>query len=185
MNYLRSVQHYETGFEDGRRQAQSERRNGSVITTLGAFFFRILFLIVLISPGLFCAYFILAAVKRDNAPLTGWTYGWTFVAVVFALECMVFFLKGWGIALQKRNSIIWIIPWIICLFYGFALPVYGIHLFGYNLFKPVPGNPTGTLNLITWVVAGVMGIYIYSRFRFKRATVSIWARWAFQMGKSL
>jgi len=28
-----------------------------------------------------------------------------------------------------------------------------------------------------------MGIYIYSRFHFKRATVPIWTRWAFQIGK--
>jgi len=53
------------------------------------------------------------------------------------------------------------------------------------LFKPAPGNPTGTLNLITWVVAGLMGIYIYSRFHFKRPTVPIWTRWAFQIGKGL
>ena len=183
MNYLRSVQHYETGFEDGRRQAQSDRRNGSVMTTLFGFVFRIFFFIVLISPGILCAYFILATVKHRNAHLTGSTYGWTFVAVVYALECVAFFLKGWGIALQKRNSILWIIPWVICMFYGFAFPVYVLHFFTYNLFKPVPGNPTETLNLITWVVAGLMGIYIYSRFHFKRATVPIWTRWAFQIGK--
>jgi hypothetical protein len=185
MNYLRSVQHYEAGFEDGRRQAQSERRNGSVMTTLVACFFRIFLFIVLISPGLFCAYFILAAVKHDNAHLTGWTYGWTFVAVVFVLECGAFFFKGWGIALRKRNSPLWIIPWVICAFYGFALPVYGIHIVCYDLLKPVPGNPTGTLNLITWIVAGLIGIYIYSRFHFKRPTVPMWARWAFQTGKGL
>jgi hypothetical protein len=178
MNYLRSVQHYETGFEDGRRQAQSDRRNGSVMTTLVAFFFKTFFLIALFCPGIFCAYFILAAVKHYNAHLTGWTYGWTFIAVVFALESVVFFMKGWGIALRKRNSALWIIPWVICAFYGFALPVYVIHIFGYNLFKPVPGNPTSTLNLITWVVAGLMGIYIYSRFYFKRSHVPGWAGWA-------
>jgi hypothetical protein len=185
MNYLRSVQHYETGFEDGRRQALLDRRSGSVMTTLVTSFFRIFLLIVLVSPGLFCAYFILAAVKHDNVHLTGWTYGWTFVAVVYGLECGMFFLKGWGVALQKRNSPLWIIPWIVCLFYGFALPVYGIHIFGYNMFKPAPGNPVSTLNLITWVAAGLMGIYIYSRFHFKRPAVPMWTRWAFQMGKSL
>ena len=185
MNYLRSVQHYETGFEDGRRQAQSERRSGPVMTTLAARFFRIFLLIVLISPGLFCAYFILAAVKRDDAHLTGLTYGWTFVAVVFVLECVVFFLKGLGISLKRRNSPLWIVPWLICAFYGFGLPVYVVHIFGYNLFRPVPGSPTGILNLITWVVAGLIGIYIFSRFHFKRATVPIWTRWAFRMGKSL
>jgi uncharacterized membrane protein YuzA (DUF378 family) len=185
MNYLRSVQHYETGFEDGRRQAQSERRHGSVMTTLVASFFRIFFLIVLMSPGLFSAYFILAAVKHDNAHLTGWTYGWTFVAVVFVLECGMFFLKGCGMALQKRNSPIWIIPWVICALYGFALPVYGIHIFGYNLFKPVLGNPTGTLNLVTWVVAGLAGIYVYSRFHFTRPNVPRWAGWAHRIGRGL
>lgn len=185
MNYIRSVQHYETGFEDGRRQARSERCTGSVMTTLVASFFRIFFFFVLISPGIFCAYFMLASEKHDNAYMTGWTYGWAFVAAVYVLECVVFFLKGWGIALQKRNSIIWIIPWVICLFYGFAVPVYGIHILGYNLFKPATGNPTDTLNLITWIVAGLIGIYIYSRFHFKRPAVPIWTRWAFQMGKSL
>ena len=185
MNYLRSVQHYETGFEDGKRRAQSDRHSGSLMTTLVACFFRIFFLIVLISPGLFCAYFILAAVKHYNAHLTGWTYGWTFVSIVFVLECVVFFLKGWGIALRKRNSTLWIIPWVICAFYGFALPVYVIHFVGYNLFKPVPGNPTGTLNLITWVAAGLMGIYIYSRFHFKRPHVPRWAGWAHRIGRGL
>jgi len=185
MSYLRSVQHYETGFEDGRRQAQSDSRNGSVMTTLVAFVYKTFFLTLLFCPGVFCTYFILASVKHSNAHLTGWTYGWMFVAVVFVLECVVLFLKGWGIALQKRNNILWIIPWVICAFYGFTLPVYVIHIFGYNLFKPAPGNPTGTLNLITWVVAGLMGIYIYSRFHFKRPTVPIWTRWAFQIGKGL
>lgn len=185
MNYLRSVQHYETGFEDGRRQAQSEGRNGSMMTTLVAFCFKTFFLIVLFCPGIICAYFMLAAVKHFNARLTGWTYGWTFVAVVFVLECVVLFLKGWGIALQKRNSILWIIPWVICAFYGFALPVYVIHIFGYNFFKPAPGNPAGSLNLITWVAAGLMGIYIYSRFHFKRPHVPRWAGWAHRIGRGL
>jgi hypothetical protein len=185
MNYLRSVQHYETGFEDGRRQAQSDRRSGSLMATLVASFFKIFFLIVLISPGLFCAYFILAAVKHDNAHLTGWNYGWTFVAVVYGLECVVFFLKGWGIALRKRNSPLWIIPWVICAFFGFAIPVYGIHIVCYDMLKPVPGSPTGTLNLITWIVAGLMGIYIHSRFHFKRPGVPRWAGWANRIGREL
>lgn len=185
MNYLRSVQHYEAGFEDGRRQAQSERRSGSVMATLIASLFRIFFFFVLIIPGILCAYFILCASKQYNAHSTGWSYGWTFVAIVYMLECLAFFLKGWGIALQKRNSIFWIVPWVICAFYGFAIPVYGIHIFGYNLFKPVPGNPTGTVNLIAWVVAGLMGIYIYSRFHFKRTGVPRWAGWAHRIGRGL
>jgi len=185
MTYLRSVQHYETGFEDGRRQAQSERRSGSVMATLVALFFKTFLLIVLLCPGIFCAYFILALVTQYNAHLIGWTYAWTFITIVYVLECVVFCLKGWGIALKKKNIIFWVIPWLICAFYGFALPVYFVHLFGYNLFKPAPGNPTGTLNLITWVVAGLMGIYIYSRFHFKRPTVPVWTRWAFKIGEGL
>ena len=149
MNYLRFVQHYEAGFEDGRRQAQSDGQSRDLMTTLFSLFFKSFGFAILICPGIFCAYFILAAVKHYNIHLTGWTYGWTFVGVV----------------------------------YGFALPVYVVHIFGYNLFKPAPGNSTAPLDVISWIAAGVLGIYIYSRFQFKRADAPGWAGWAYRIGK--
>jgi hypothetical protein len=185
MNHLESLQHYGTGFEDGKRQAEADKANTALMTTLFSYFFKTIFLIILFSPGILCVYLILDGLRPYIRSLTGWNYGWTFIIIVYVLECGVFFLKGWYIALKKKDNVVWIIPWLICGFYCFALPVFMLHTFIYSLLKPVPGQPTNSLNMISWIVAGIMGIYIYSRYHLQSDTAPRLMGWAYRIGKGL
>jgi len=185
MNHLESIQHYDTGFEDGRRQAGADKASKALMTMLFSYFFKIIFLIILFCPGIFCAYLILDELQRYTGNLTGWNYGLTFITIVYVLECLVFFLKGWCIGLKEKESVIWIIPWLICGFYCFLLPVFMLHTFIYILLKPAPGHSTSTLNVISWVVSGIMGIYIYSRYLLQSDTAPKLMGWSYRIGKRI
>jgi hypothetical protein len=185
MNHLESIQHYATGFEDGKRQAEADKASTALMRTLFSLFFKMVSLIILFCPGILCANLILEGLRHYTRILTGWNYGWVFITIVYVLECLVFFLKGWSIALQKQNNGVWIIPWLICGFYCFALPVFMLHTFLYSLLKPVPGHPTNTVNMISWVVAGIMGIYIYSRYHLQSDTAPRLMGWAYRIGKGV
>ncbi len=183
MNHLESLHRYETGFEDGRRQAEADRASTALMTTIFSFFFRAISLLLLFCPGILCAYLILGALRHYTRNLTGWNYGWTFIAIVYVLECLVFFIKGWCIALQKKGSGIWIIPWLICGCYSFALPVFMLHTFIFMLFKPVPGHPTNEVSMVSWIVGGLIGVYIYSRYHLQSDTAPRLMGWAYRIGK--
>jgi len=185
MNYLESLQHYGTGFEDGKRQAVADRASTSLMTALFSFLFKTIFFIILFCPGILCAYLILEGLRRYTGNLSGWRYGLTFITIVYVLECLVFFLKGWSIALKEKGNVVWIIPWLICGLYCFILPVFMLHTFVYILLKPAPGHPTNTLNLICWLVAGLMGIYIYSRYHLQSDTAPRLMGWSYQIGKRI
>jgi hypothetical protein len=45
--------------------------------------------------------------------------------------------------------------------YCFGLPVFLLHAFINDLLKPAPGYPTNILSIFSWIVAGLMGIYVY------------------------
>jgi len=183
MNHLESLQHYETGFEDGRRQAEAERASMAFMAKIFLFFFRAISFIILFCPGIFSAYLILDELRHYTQNLTGWNYGWAFVTIVYVLECLVFFLKGWSIALRKKGSVVLVIPWLICACYCFALPVFMLHRFLFMLFKPVPGHPTNTVYMVSWVVGGLIGIYIYSRYHLQSDTAPRLMGWAYRIGK--
>jgi hypothetical protein len=185
MNYLESLQHYGTGFEDGKRQAESGKASTALMATLFSYFFKTIFFIILFCPGILNAYLILDGLRHYTRNLTGWNYGGTFITIVYVLECLVFFIKGWCIALKKKDNLVWIIPWLICGFYCFALPVFMLHTFIYILVKPVPGHPTNTLDMISWVVAVLMGIYIYSRYHLQSDTAPRLMGWAYRIGKAV
>jgi len=185
MNHLESIHRYETGFEDGRRQTEAERASTALMTTIFSFFFRTIFLIILSCPGILCAYLILGDLRHYTRNLTGWNYGGAFITIVYVLECGVFFLKGWSIALKEKGNVVWRIPWLICGFYCFALPVFMLHIFFYSLLKPVPGHLFNTLSMVSWVVAGLMGIYIYSRYHLQSDSAPRLMGWAYRIGKAV
>jgi hypothetical protein len=183
MNHFESIQHYGTGFEDGRRQVEADRASTALMTTMFSSFFKLISLIILFCPGILCAYLILGGLRDYTGNLRGWNYGWTFIAIVYVLECLVFFLKGWSIALKKKGSVGWIIPRLICGSYCFGLPVLMLHTFMYLLLKPVTEHPLDTLNMVSWVVAGLMGVYIYSRYHLESDAAPGLVRWAYRMGR--
>jgi hypothetical protein len=150
---------------------------------LFSYFFKAIFFVILFCPGILCAYLILEGLRHYTGNLTGWNYGWAFVTIVYVLECLVFFLKGWGLAMKKKDNAVWIIPWLVCVFYCFALPVLMLHTFVYDLLKPAPGNPTDVLKIVSWTIAGLMGIYIYSRYRWQLDTAPRLMGWAYRIGK--
>jgi hypothetical protein len=183
MNHLESLQHYGTGFEDGKRQAQADKASTALMTSVFSYFFKAILLIILFCPGIICAYLILAGLRHYAKNITGWNYGLTFIGIVYVLECVVFFLKGWFIALKEKGNVLWIIPWLICGFYCFLFPVIMLHTFSYTLLKPAPGDPTETLNMISWVVAGLIGFYIYSRYHLQSDTAPRLMGWSYRIGR--
>jgi len=185
MNHLESLQHYGTGFEDGRRQAEADKASTALMTTMFTMFFKLISLVILLCPSILCAYLILGGLRDYTGNLTGWNYGWSFITIAYVLKCGIFFLKGWCIALKRKGSVIWIIPWFICGSYYFALPVFMLHTFIFILLKPVPGHPTNPLNMISWVVAGLMGIYIYSRYHMQSDMAPRLMGWAYRIGKGV
>jgi hypothetical protein len=185
MNYLKTLQHYEIGFEDGRKQAEADRVSTALMTTVVSIFVKTVLLVILFCPGILCAYFILGGLRPYTGNLTGWNCGGTFITIVYVLECGVFFLKGWSIAGKKKGGVVWIIPWLICGFYCFALPVFMLHPFIFILFKPLPGHPSNTVNMVSWVVAGLMGIYIFSRYHLQSDTAPRLMGWAYRIGKGV
>jgi hypothetical protein len=185
MNHLESLQHYGTGFEDGKRQADADKASAALMTTLFSYFFKMIFFVILLCPGIFCAYLILDGLRHYTRNLTGWNYGWAFITIVYVLECLVFFLKGWCMTLKEKNRGAWILPWFICGCYCFALPVFTLHTFVYMLLKPVPGHSINILNIVSWVVAGLMGIYIYSRYHLQSDTAPKLTGWAYRIGKAV
>jgi hypothetical protein len=185
MNHLESIQQYGTGFEDGRGQVEADKASTALITTVFIMFFKLISLVILFCPGILCAYLILGGLREYIGNLTGWNYGWTFIAIVYVLECLVFFLKGWFITLKEKGRGIWIIPWLICGLYCFVLPVFMMHTFIFILFKPVPGHPTNTLNMVGWVIGGLISIYIYSRYHLQSDTAPKLLAWAYRVGKRI
>jgi hypothetical protein len=183
MNHLESLQHYGTGLEDGKRQAKADKASNALMTLLFSFFFRVFSFIILFCPGIFCAYIILDKLRYNSGNGHGWKYVAAFGAIVYMMECLVFFLKGWFFSLKDKDNGLWVALWIICFLYCFALPALILHTFFYIFFKPATGHATDTLNIISWVLGVLIGIYIYSRYALQSDTAPRLMTWAYRMGK--
>jgi hypothetical protein len=183
MNHLEFLQHYEKGFEDGNRQAAADKVSTTLMTTLFSYFFKMLFVIVLFCPGIISAYLIMNGVQHYSGSLTGWNYAWVLMAIVYILECFIFFIKGLGIKLKKEGSVLLIIPWLIGGLYCFGFPVFILHTFIFDLLRQVPGHPTNILSIFSWIVSGLMGVYIYSKYHWQLDTAPRCMGWVYRIGK--
>lgn len=169
--------------EEIKRQAEAEKAGAALTTSLFSLVLKILFLFVLFCPAILCAYLILDSLKSYTANLTRWHYFFAMVALVYGIECFVFFMKGCLLGLKKNGNGLWVLLWIICMLYCFVLPALFLHTIIFGMFRPAPGHPTSTLNMISWVAGVLISYYIYARYRLQTNTAPSIVAWAYRIGR--
>src|SRR6185437_4271202 len=120
------IKYYESyGYthEEAVNQAKADRASNNLIIAL----FRLLFicfrLFLLLLPSIFSGYLIVRWLRGPLKQTETWEYfGWM-CGTVYLLECIVFFLKGWQIALRQRSNRIWIAIFTVSILYRLAIPV--------------------------------------------------------------
>ncbi len=150
-----------------------------------SFFARAFLAFLLFCPAMICAYLIMEGVRLHGRTLEGWNYFWAMTGIVYLIECLVFFLKGWAAGLKTSGRRLWIIPSFICVVYCFLFPSLFLHTFIFNLFRPAPGHPTGTLNTVSWVLGILFGACIYSRYERRSGWAFLLTSWAYSIGQRL
>jgi hypothetical protein len=148
-------------------------------------FARITLVLLLFCPGIMCAYMLLDGIKSHGGNLEGWNYFWAMSGIVYGIECLVYFFKGWAAGLKEKGRQLWIVPWLICVVYCFLFPSLLLHTFIFNLFRPAPGHPAGTLNIISWILGVSFSAYIYYRYERRSDWAFLLTSWAFRMGQRL
>lgn len=173
--------YYEPNPEESRRQA-------AVSASLMSKFFRLLFrvfvLFILFTPGFFCAYLILRVYGRLLGNPTNWSYFWWLIGLVYLVECLVFLLKGWYIALKERGYMLWKFLWAICALYCFAVPAILLLSLISEPFTTKPGHGMSTgLIIFSLASAAILGWLIYKRYQLGVDSAPKWMRWAYRLGR--
>jgi hypothetical protein len=148
-------------------------------------FVRIILLFLVFCPGIMCAYMLLDGIKSYGGNLEGWNYFWAMTGIVYLIECVILFFKGWAEGLKEKRRQLWIIPWSIGVVYCFLFPSLLLHTFIFNLFRPAPGHPTGTLKVISWVLGVSFSTYIYYRYERRSDWAFLLTSWAYRIGQRL
>jgi hypothetical protein len=167
------------------RQHKTDQVSAALTTSLFSFVLKILFFFVLFCPAILCAYLILNRFKSYTENLTRLHYFFVMTALVYGIECLVFFVKGWLLVLKKNGNGLWVLLWTICMLYCFVLPVLLVHTAIFEMFRPAPGHPTSTLNIISWISAVLISYYIYARYRLQSNTAPSIVAWAYQIGRKM
>jgi hypothetical protein len=184
---MSDINHYMSqGFsrEEAKAQVAADHASTGLMIAVFRLFFHAIVLFFLFLPGIFCAYLLLTWLKKPIGDPHGWDYFWWMLGIVYLLECLVFFLKGWHLRLKDRDNLLWMLLWLICILYCFALPVLMMHEFILGQVRHHPAQDLSTRGMIIiWVAAVVTAGLIFWRYRLHKDTAPPLFRWAYRLGR--
>ncbi|MDR3713136.1 MAG: hypothetical protein P4L51_10005 [Puia sp.] len=176
---------YYAGYEEGKRQAGSDKRSAGNFATILALFIRGVVFIFLFLPALTGAYFVMHLLRYRTGHLTMWAYLAIIAGLSYLIECLFFGLKGCFIALRKKGSKWRFVFWGICFLYSFALPTLLFHVMIFELFKPPHGHAVDTANRVGWIGGALTGWVIFRRYRLHLDEAPGPVYWAYYIGRRI
>lgn len=173
---------YNQGYSDG---ASSKDDNNNLASYFFIIVLAVLNYLILFSPAILLTYFIFEKLRWFTTGLSRWPYFWLYIAVVYIVECAVFFLKGWLISLRIQKHKLWLVMLVLLSLYCFILPT----LFFQTLISGTfisPANRAGANgNIVVWVVSGLIGLYVYYRYSLTKASCPKFFLWSYRLGYKL
>jgi hypothetical protein len=167
-----------------------DKEAGSLLESIFSLIFSAVALLFRFLPAIFCAYLILRGLRAYTGDLDGWNYFLVMGVMVYFIECLIFFLKGWLIAAKGKEAehmiwgIFWVIFWVICFLYCFTLPALMVH----SLVAALTGHAhiTRSGDIVLWLIAVLVSYYVfYRRYALDTDSAQKWALWAYKLGRSL
>ncbi len=183
---MNDIEYYKSqglSHEEAKQQVAADRASTSLLFNFFKLVFAAFAIFILFIPGFFCAYLVLHVFGRLLGNPTNWNYFWWLIGLVYFLECMVFLLKGWYIALKERGYMLWKFLWAICVLYCFAVPAL---LMLSLLSEPFASKGHGMslpMIILSLASAAILGWLIYKRYQLNEDSAPKWMRWAYRLGR--
>jgi len=184
MNDVEYYESYGYSHEEAKSMAAADRASTGLMFAVFRIFFICFKLFFLLLPAIFCSFLILEALKKPFSKTGRGEYFWWMFGIVYAIECVVFFLKGWQFSIRQRGNRFWLLVRSICLLYCFVLPECMFQVIIIDQVKRTPGSAISRLDLIAWVIGIVLGWLVYRRYRLSEDGAPFLFRWAFLIGRA-
>lgn len=176
---------YYSGYQDGKHHAESARATAAFMTALFKLLFLCFRLFFFSLPGIFCAFVILEKSGYHMGKQNIWNYMGVWIGLVYILECLIFFLKGWSLSLKDSGQRLWMVLWAICFIYCFALPAFLLKTIVFGQFTTPKFHPTVTMIILCWASGIILGWFIFRRYNLLADTSPKWMAWSYRLGRAI
>ncbi|HEY4061268.1 MAG TPA: hypothetical protein VGM30_05185 [Puia sp.] len=183
------ISHYESyglSREEAIAQAKADRASTRLIYAVFKLLFIPIRLFFLLLPSIFCAYVILEKLFKKNPYRTErWEYFWWMCGIVYFLECLIFFLKGWQQALRNRGNRLWMPIIALTFLYCFALPSLMLQQIIGEISRRPGHAVSDTQTIIAWGAGIALGWFIYRRYKLTEESAPFLFSWTYRSGRAL
>lgn len=183
---------YDDGYQQGYYEGKSARRTAEntsvIIKMLFAFllvFIQFLYYCVIFSGGLILSHLLLKSLGVPDKTGT-WEYLLYLLGIGYIIVCLIFFIKGIMIQYRIAKNKIWIPLFVLCLSVVSLLPVVLFRLLIYDwFFRSYDVKSTVPLlwpAIASWILAIILGIIVYRKYRLTEDYVIKIAAWSYMWG---
>lgn len=173
---------YDQGYSDG---AASKNGDSNLVASFFIIILAGINYLVLFTPAIFVTYLILEKLRWFTTGLGKWPYFWLYIAVIYIVECGVFFLKGWLISLKSQGHKLWLVMLALLSLYCLILPTLFFQALIKDFFISPPNRPAADGNITIWIISGLIGLYVYSRYNLTRDICPKIFFWSYKLGYKL
>ncbi|WP_060873518.1 hypothetical protein [Myroides odoratus] len=101
--------------------------------------------------------------------------------ITYLLFCFIYFLKGIVIGFRLKRSMLWILPWVVCVLFCCVAPAYIVKTLVLSQFHPSNREELWSV-ILSWGAFVISLLYIYNMYQFKTPNAPYILRWAFYLG---
>jgi hypothetical protein len=179
---------YDEGYYAGRSQAKVDRAmgkgaadvagaSGSLLGIVFLLALRLINLLIICSGPIVTTYWMM---KTFKLPTGNSEIGQliTLAAGTLITASIIFLLKGLLISLKERNSVLWLVAFVICFGATTIVPVLAIERVAGGLLHLHSGTA------LTWGVAVLCGAYTYFKYGLIQDSAPVLFKWAYAIGRS-
>jgi hypothetical protein len=184
-NDVKYYESYGYSHEEAVAQAKADRASTRLMYVVFRLFFIGFKLFFLLLPSIFCAALILEGIKGPFKKAVTWDTFWWLCGIVYTLECVIFFLKGWQLSLKQRANRLWIFIMAICILYCLALPVTMFQFLIVDQIRRTPGLHISPVQIMSWAGGLILGWLIFRRYNLNKDEAPKFVFWDFRLGRAL
>ena len=168
---------YYQGYEDAMRQVRVRRGTG-VAGFVTRLIFSVLYSAFVYAPLLMLGYFAATRTSHLYSNDLFIKCGLT-ITISYLLFALIYFLKGILIGLRNSGRHSWFLLWILCVTLACGVQAVLVQAWLENVFS---GRTIANYELWSWIGAGLIGLIIYSHYRFLTNVAPRSVFWSYQFG---
>lgn len=168
---------YYQGYEDAMRQVRVRRGTG-VAGFVTRLIFSVLYSAFVYAPLLILGYIVATRISHLYSNDLLIKCGLTII-ISYLLFALIYFLKGVLIGLRNNGRHSWFLLWILCVTVACGSQAVLVQAWLENVFS---SRSIANYELWSWIGAAIVGLIIYSHYRFLTNVAPRSVFWSYQFG---